>query len=124
MTSFKTDFSASAWNDILLWTMLMSVLTLFGTILVLCIIYIFLWLTTTSTKTSAAKTSLWLLVYLSPERINLHKKSLIDPHHYLERYRTYRNSYNSLIRASKKLYYDSKFAQFEKNPKKIWNLLN
>jgi hypothetical protein len=32
--------------------------------------------------------------------------------------------YNSLIRASKKLHYDSKFAQFAKNPKKIWNLLN
>jgi hypothetical protein len=52
------------------------------------------------------------------------KKSIVDPTNNLDRYRQYRNVFNSLLRASKKLYYDAKFAQFAKNPKKIWSLLN
>jgi hypothetical protein len=51
-------------------------------------------------------------------KYDLHKKSIIEPHLYLERYRNYRKLYNSLIRLSKKLYYDSKFVQYSKNPKK------
>ncbi len=57
-------------------------------------------------------------------KYDLHKKSTIEPQLYLERYRNYRNLYNTLIRLSKKLYYDSKFVQYSKNPKKIRSLLN
>jgi hypothetical protein len=57
-------------------------------------------------------------------KYDLHKKLIIEPQLYLERYRNYRNLYNTLIRLSKKLYYDSKFVQYSNNPKKIWSLLN
>jgi hypothetical protein len=57
-------------------------------------------------------------------KIELHKKSIVDPTSYLERYRQYRNVFNSVVRASKKIYYDAKFLLHAKNPKKIWSLLN
>jgi hypothetical protein len=57
-------------------------------------------------------------------KLELHKKSLIDPARFSTHYREYRNIFNSLIRTSKKLHYDAKFALHAKNPKMIWNLLN
>jgi hypothetical protein len=57
-------------------------------------------------------------------KLELHKKSLIDPQTFLETYRIYRNTFNSIVRASKRLHYDAKFAQYAKHPKKIWGLLN
>ena len=38
-------------------------------------------------------------------------------------YRTYRNLYNSILRASKKLYYKDQISKNRKNPKKIWELI-
>jgi hypothetical protein len=64
------------------------------------------------------------LLVSKKQKLFLHKKSLLDPLTYLDSFRTYRNIFNSLVRASKKLHYDAKFVQFAKNPKKIWNLLN
>jgi hypothetical protein len=57
-------------------------------------------------------------------KLELQKKSIIDPTLYLDRYRRYRDVFNSLVRASKKIYYDAKFSQHSKDPKKIWSLLN
>jgi hypothetical protein len=57
-------------------------------------------------------------------KLELHKKSLIDSAQFSTRYKEYRNIFNSLIRASKKLHYDAKFTLHAKNPKMIWNLLN
>jgi hypothetical protein len=37
-------------------------------------------------------------------KLELHKKSLIDPARYSNQYRVYRNIFNSLIRTSKKLH--------------------
>ncbi len=64
------------------------------------------------------------LLISKTHKYDLHKKSIIEPQLYLERYRNYRNLYNTLVRLSKKLYYDSKFVQYSNNPKKIWSLLN
>ena len=38
-------------------------------------------------------------------------------------YKTYRNLYNSVLRASKKLYYKDQISKNRKNPKKIWELI-
>ncbi len=51
-------------------------------------------------------------------KLELHKQSLIDPVQFANLFKTYRNLFNSTLRASKKLTYDRKFAQFAKNPKK------
>jgi len=41
----------------------------------------------------------------------------------LNTYKNYRNIYNNLVRLSKKMYFDSNFTKFKKNPKKTWELL-
>jgi hypothetical protein len=64
------------------------------------------------------------LLISTKQKLDLHKKSLLNPQLYLEQNKIYRNIFNSLVRASKKLHYDTKFAQFAKGPKKIWTLLN
>ncbi len=57
-------------------------------------------------------------------KLELHKMAIIDPPTFSTQYKHYRNIFNSLLRASKKLHYDSKFTQFAKNPKKVWEILN
>ena len=58
-------------------------------------------------------------------KLNLHKKSITEPSETnLSRYKTYRNLYNKLIRASKKMYFDYKFRKNRKNPKQTWSLIN
>jgi hypothetical protein len=42
-------------------------------------------------------------------KLELQKKSLLNPTVYLESYKLYRNVYNSLVRASKKMYIDDNF---------------
>ena len=57
-------------------------------------------------------------------KTELHKKSLANPSpENLQVYRAYRNIFNSLMRLSKKLYFDNGFRKFKKNPKKSWDLL-
>ena len=57
-------------------------------------------------------------------KLELYKKSLKShcPEH-IRNYRNYRNLFNSLVRLSKKMYFDSGFCKFKKNPKKTWDLL-
>ncbi len=57
-------------------------------------------------------------------KIELHRLSLIDPANFSNKFKLYRNIFNATLRASKKLTYNMKFAQFAKNPKKTWELLN
>jgi hypothetical protein len=40
-----------------------------------------------------------------------------------DRYRSYRNLYNKLIRASKKIHIENQLKTNKKNPKKIWDIL-
>jgi hypothetical protein len=56
--------------------------------------------------------------------MKLHTLSLSNPTVYLCKYKQYCNIYNSLLRASKKLYYDYQFKKFSKNPPKTWELIN
>jgi hypothetical protein len=54
----------------------------------------------------------------------LHRVSLNNPTVLnLTNYKTYRNLYNKILRASKKLYFTSNLKQNIKNPKKTWDLL-
>ena len=53
----------------------------------------------------------------------LQKKALIEPLLYNERYKNYRNIFNSLVRASKQKTVDENFRKYSKNPKKTWDLL-
>ncbi len=53
----------------------------------------------------------------------LHKKALCSPNQYNDHYKTYRNIYNRLIKASKQLYLEMKFKKYQKNPRKTWELL-
>jgi hypothetical protein len=57
-------------------------------------------------------------------KLKLHKLALTKPVLYQNKYRVYRNLFQATLRASKKHYYETKFKQFSKNPKKSWELLN
>jgi hypothetical protein len=52
-------------------------------------------------------------------KILLHKKSLVDPSEpNISAYKTFRNIYNRVVRASKKLYFDNNLKKAKKNLKK------
>jgi hypothetical protein len=54
----------------------------------------------------------------------LHKHAINNPvSENLNKYKSYRNIYNSLIRASKKLYFTSSLKNNEKKPRKTWDTL-
>jgi hypothetical protein len=57
------------------------------------------------------------------KKLDLQKKALLNPDMYSAMYRNYRNMYNTVLRASKKLHIDDNFKKFQKNPKKTWDLL-
>ena len=58
-------------------------------------------------------------------KLNLHKSYLLQrTNHALDKYKTYRNLYNTVLRSSKKLYYESALANSKKDPKKTWHILN
>jgi hypothetical protein len=55
---------------------------------------------------------------------DLYKKHITSPSQSnTDRYRSYRNLYNKLIRASKKLHIENQLKTNKKNPKKIWDIL-
>jgi hypothetical protein len=57
-------------------------------------------------------------------RIRLHKLSLVNPSEpNVSKYRTYRNMYNSVLRHSKKHYFETNLKHHAKNPKKTWDIL-
>ena len=57
-------------------------------------------------------------------KLNLHKLSILTPSpENITKYKTYRNLFNSLVRASKKLHYSNKLKDNAKNPKKLWDTL-
>jgi hypothetical protein len=51
-------------------------------------------------------------------KLELQKLSILDPASYFNTFKQYRNLFNSTLRASKNLYYDTKFSLYAKNPKK------
>jgi hypothetical protein len=54
----------------------------------------------------------------------LHKAYIANPTPVnVLKYKTYRNIYNSLIRKSRKLFYQQKLNTFKHNPKKTWSIL-
>jgi hypothetical protein len=54
----------------------------------------------------------------------LHKQALLDPSaHNISRYRSYRNIYNTVLRLSKKLYFEKNLNENAKNPRKSRELL-
>jgi hypothetical protein len=126
MTSFKNDLSALTWNDV---TSLNDVDASFDTFWdnFSTLYELHFPLKKQNFNKNTCRINEFMTTGLLISRTNkydLHKKSIIEPQLYLERYRNYRNLYNTLIRLSKKLYYDSKFVQYSNNPKKIWSLLN
>jgi hypothetical protein len=57
-------------------------------------------------------------------KLALQKKSIASPTvTNISAYKNYRNIYNKLLRASKKLYFDNNLKKAQKNPKKTWSLL-
>ncbi len=126
MTNFKNDLSALSWNDVtsvndvdacfdVFWENFSTLYDLHFPL----------------TKFTFNKNKHSKIEFMTPgllisrtQKIELFKKSIVDPTNYLNRYRQYHNVFNSLVRASKKIHYDVKFAQHAKNPKKIWSLLN
>ena len=59
------------------------------------------------------------------EKIKLHKLALINPTEVnCNKYKSYRNLFNTLVRKSKKLYYDFQIAKNTKNSKKTWDIFN
>ncbi len=56
-------------------------------------------------------------------KIRLQKQSILQPELYNNKYILYRNLYNRVIKASKKLYIEENFKKYQKNPKKTWDLL-
>ena len=57
-------------------------------------------------------------------KLKLHKKSITEPTETnLSAYRSFRNLYTKILRASKKLYFDVNFQNAKNNPKKTWDLI-
>jgi hypothetical protein len=57
-------------------------------------------------------------------KLKLHKLALKhSTAEHLGKYRAYRNIYNHLIKASKKMYFDNSFQNAKSNPKTTWSLL-
>ena len=57
-------------------------------------------------------------------KLKLHKKSIAEPTEInLSAYRSFRNLYTKILRASKKLYFDANFKKAKNNPKKTWDLI-
>jgi hypothetical protein len=54
-------------------------------------------------------------------KFDLQKKALSNPVSYMQMYKNYRNMYNSVVRASKKLYIEENFKKYQKNAKKTWD---
>jgi len=55
----------------------------------------------------------------------LHKKMISDPTvANINAYKTYRNVYNKILRAGKKLFYEKSLNEAKRNPKKTWEILN
>ena len=58
-------------------------------------------------------------------KLKLARKAKINPSiENIDRSRTYRNIYNSLIRKAKKLYFKSRLAESYDNSKKLWQVIN
>jgi hypothetical protein len=57
-------------------------------------------------------------------KLTLQKKSLaVTTVANISAFKSYRNTYNRVLRASKKMYFDSNLKKSKKNPKKTWALL-
>ena len=57
-------------------------------------------------------------------KLKLHKLSIHSPSQSnIDQYKRYRNIYNTLLRTSKKLYFEKNLALAKKNPRKTWQLL-
>ena len=57
-------------------------------------------------------------------KIKLHKISIQSPNSSnIERYKKFRNLYNTVMRASKKMYFEKNLNLAKKNPKKSWQLI-
>ena len=57
-------------------------------------------------------------------KINLHHEALTKPNDTnLSKYKTYRNLYNKIIRASRKHYFATNLNKAKKDPKKLGNSL-
>jgi hypothetical protein len=58
-------------------------------------------------------------------KINLHKLAVPTPTvENVDKYKSYRNMYNKLLRASKKAFYCESLHKSIKNPKKTWDIIN
>jgi len=58
-------------------------------------------------------------------KIKLGKNSIKMPTHAnIQTYKNYRNLYNTLIRTSKKLYFEQQLSFYQSNSKKTWELIN
>ena len=57
-------------------------------------------------------------------KIKLHKISIQSPNSSnIERYKKFRNLYNTVMRASKKMYFEKNLNLAKKNPKQSWQLI-
>lgn len=57
-------------------------------------------------------------------KIQLHKKALKHPTpEHISKYKEYRNIYNRLIKASKKLYFNRGFEKAKRDPRRTWSLV-
>ena len=57
-------------------------------------------------------------------KLELHKLAILNPSQVnLEKYKKFRNLFNSLVRASKKLHYNNQLSANKKNPKTLWDTL-
>jgi hypothetical protein len=58
-------------------------------------------------------------------KINLQKLAVQSPTVYnIDKYKSYRNLYNRILRTSKKMYYCESLNKAKKNPKRTWELIN
>jgi hypothetical protein len=118
LNSFKTDLSALSWNDVTSVNDVDASFDAFWNNFSTLYDLHFPLKNRNFNKNNCSKNEFMTagLLVSRTHKYDLHKKSLIEPQLYLERYRNYRNLYNSLIRLSKKLYYDSKVCPILQKP--------
>jgi hypothetical protein len=64
------------------------------------------------------------LIISRANKLKLHKIAVNNPSpHNIHSYKHYRNTYNTLLRLSKKLYFETNLKANERNPRKTWDLL-
>jgi len=123
MERFKTNLLNANWDDVLSCTEVDDAYDKFWSLYNSLYDIHFPWVTSSFNRNVHKISSFMTKGILNSRRnkLTLLKLSLNEPTTYnINKYKQYRNIYNTVLRASKKLHIDTKLKNNSKNPQKIW----